>query len=239
MQLQIIAPIFMIPFKYSPKLGYALNMAFLPFACFATISPKLMNGQKILPFEVSDINSLSQLKYASNRYLVYTDQYIAIFLIGVIFGYFLRNKYNFDRLVRKPVIRLMFAIFCITIFIVSIAWSYNFKQMMGKHNELNLSLWFVFGKILWSFGNIWIIYEIYSRRIGNKISVCMCAVENVNKFIFLGFLNKILSTKVFNALTRLIFSLLMSSLMIIYYRNMTKTDNTEISHYSQVIMLNN
>ena len=158
----------MVPFKYSPKLGYFLNMAFLPFACFATIAPKLRTGLKILPFEVSDVNSLTRLKYISNRYLVYPDQYISLFIIGIMFGYFLRNKHHFDKLVKKHVIKIIFGVICISMFISSIAWSYNFKEMTNKHDELNLSLWFVFGKILWSFGNIWLIYEVYSRRIGKK-----------------------------------------------------------------------
>lgn len=171
----------MVPFKCSAKLGYVLNMAFLPFACFATIAPKLMSGLKILPFEVSDVNSLKYLKYISNRYLVFTDQYISLFIIGIVFGYFLRNKQNFDRLVDKRFMRALFAIFCLSMFVLSLVWSYNFKDMIKKHNEVNLSLWFVFGKILWSFGNIWIIYEVYSRKIGKRM--CLLIIKIIKSRI--------------------------------------------------------
>ena len=156
----------MILFKYSSKLGYTLNLLFLPIACFATIAPKVISDFKIIPFDISELYSIKTMKYCLLRFFIYTDQYLSLFIVGIIVGYFLRNKEKTDRLLTKTSVRLLIGLLCYSMSVLGVAWSENFKDMNVTPNKLNLSLWFVFGKILWAIGNIWLIYDVFSKKNG-------------------------------------------------------------------------
>ena len=165
-QLQLISPLFMVPFKYSPKFGYLFNFALVFIIGFVNIFVKLVFGPKLLPFEITEIHSLEDHKYALNRYITIPDQYLSLFIIGVIFGYFLRNRQTFDNFVRKRFIRLFIGILCYSTTVLILVWNQTFRRLDQKPNKLSLNLWFGFAKIFWSFGNLWLIYDIYSRNYG-------------------------------------------------------------------------
>ena len=157
----------MVPLKYSPKYGLILNLVTLPFTCFATIIPYLLTGVKRLPFEVSEVHTYEDLKYAFNRNFTFTDQYLSLFHIGIIVGYFLRNKQLIDKhLTNRRAIRILIGIYCYSMSVLGIAWSENFKDMNIRPNKFNLNVWLVFGKILWAFGNVWLIYDVFSNKNG-------------------------------------------------------------------------
>ena len=131
-QLQIVSPLFMIAFKKSSKFGYIFNFLVLPFACFATIAPTLIYDLKLFPFEVSELYKIEDLKYSLIRFFTFTDQYLSLFIIGIIVGYFLRPPQGVDKLLRGFPIRLSIGIICYTISVLGIVWSENFKEMNQK-----------------------------------------------------------------------------------------------------------
>jgi hypothetical protein len=56
--------------------------------------------------------------------------------------------------------------------VLAIVWGENFKDINESANKLNLILWFSSGKILWSLGNSWIIYALYTGSKGLKREIC-------------------------------------------------------------------
>ncbi|CAG2113110.1 unnamed protein product [Medioppia subpectinata] len=109
------------------------------------------------------------------------------------------------------------AAFCYAMSVLGIVWSENFKDMNKIQNKLNLNIWFIFGKMLWSFGNVWLIYSVYSNRNGA--------------------VNRMLSAKPFRAITRLTFGFCLVAFPIIKYRVLTRRENIEISHTNQLQIL--
>ena len=165
-QLHLVFPMLILPFSYSSKFGYFINFSLILIISFALIAVKLIFGQKVLALEISEIHSNEDLIYASNRYTAFPDQYLSLFIIGVMFGYFLRNRQNFDSFLRKRLIRLLVGIFCYSTTTLSLVWSQSFKSLGLKHNKLNINLWLISANILWSVGNLWLIYDITSKKCG-------------------------------------------------------------------------
>ncbi|CAG2110254.1 unnamed protein product [Medioppia subpectinata] len=62
------------------------------------------------------------------------------------------------------------AAFCYAMSVLGIVWSENFKDMNKIQNKLNLNIWFIFGKILWSFGNLQILYLDFSSMGTRRVS---------------------------------------------------------------------
>jgi hypothetical protein len=56
--------------------------------------------------------------------------------------------------------------------VLAIVWGENFKDINESANKLNLILWFSSGKILWSLGNSWIIYALYTGSKGSNPEFC-------------------------------------------------------------------
>ena len=165
-QLQILSPLFMLPLKYSPKKGLIFNYFVIIFGCFLSILPKLIFGTKIIPFEVSDMNSINEMKYSFVRFSIFTDQNLSVFVIGIIVGFLMKNKSLYHKFLMNINNRIFLSILCPILSIIAIIWSENFKDINESPNQLNLMVWFAFGKILWSFGNIWFIYFLFTGSKG-------------------------------------------------------------------------
>src|SRR4051812_30829076 len=94
-QLHLIAPLFMAPFLKSVKFGLIFNtIAILVFG-FVKIIPKLFFDIHIIPYEISKFNIIEDMKHSLVRYFLFTDQYIYVFILGIMTGYFIRRRSDF------------------------------------------------------------------------------------------------------------------------------------------------
>ncbi|XP_054159959.1 nose resistant to fluoxetine protein 6-like [Oppia nitens] len=215
-QLQLIAPIFMIPYKVMPRYGYITSLLIFTFGCFATIAPKVIQGLRLIPYEISEIYTIADTKYCLFRFMLYTDQFVSIFIIGLTTGYILRHEKSLlDLLYHKnKYISHSIGFICLTTSVLGVVWSERFKDINQIPNKLNLDIWFVFGKILWTFGNIWLIGYCFT---------------NTN-----GYIIRLLKTLPFRVITRLTYTTYFLSYPVIMYRILTTRDIIEISHSSQL-----
>ncbi len=130
------------------------------------ISPKLLFGIKISPFEVSTMNSLTEIKYSIIRFTQYTDQYISSFAMGILLGYLVRKKPN---LKLGKIFEIILWIVCPFMSILSVIWAEIFVHFNGDYtskNQLNLMLCMSCGKIMWSLGVGWTIFACSTGRGG-------------------------------------------------------------------------
>ena len=160
----------MLPFIISARLGYTLNLLILPIASFLTIAPKFIYNYKLIPFETSEVHSIEEMKKCFYRFYCHPDQYLCLFVLGIIVGYAMRNRQPFDAVLKKRRIRVTVAILCYSSSLLGIIWSENFKDMNEPQNKLNLNVWFTFNKLFWMIGNIWIIYDFHSRHRGIQLN---------------------------------------------------------------------
>jgi len=165
----------MLPFKYSPKFGFIFNTIAIIITSFLNIVPKLYFGYKLLPYEIKQLNSIQDMKASLMRYQSFTDQYLVMFIIGIIIGYIIREKNSFIKyLVRNKFWSILLSFICYSLPVLALIWSQDFSDINKTQNKLNINLWFIFGKILWSFGNIWLIFVIYFNKNGMKSNEYSC-----------------------------------------------------------------
>ncbi|XP_054158436.1 uncharacterized protein LOC128956747 [Oppia nitens] len=115
--LQILSPIFMLPFTKSPKFGYIFNTLALIPAFVAKILPNVLFGTKLIPYEAADSYLLDNMRYSVSRSIIYPDQYLSLFIIGIMLGYSLRNrhKYRFlQSIYRNIYLRSLSAMICLS-----------------------------------------------------------------------------------------------------------------------------
>ena len=157
-QLHIISPIFLVPFLKSFKFGLIFNTIAILVFSFIKIIPKLFFGLNVIPFEISKFNSIKDIKHSMSRTLLFADQYIYIFIVGIVFGYFLRKRTKYFRQLAstkywKYLLSIVFYSLCFS----SVIWSENFKDINIEQNQLNFISWLILANIFWSFGIIWTI----------------------------------------------------------------------------------
>ena len=157
----------MLPFKRSATFGYTCNAFLFLMACLASIAPRLFFGYKLMPYEVSEVSSMDQIKYSNYRFMTFPDQYIHVYIIGIVIGYLLRNGPTLNKVVKTNSMRTLIAIVCVLISFSGIAWSENFREFNKPQNKVNLFVWFVSAKVLWMTGNVWFICLIESYKNGN------------------------------------------------------------------------
>jgi len=159
----------MIPFM-TPIFGYTFNTYMIIMGCLICISPKLLFGTSISPFEISTMNSLSEIKYSIIRFTQFTDQYISSFAMGILLGYLVRKKPNFN-VGGKFFEIILWVIFPLLSF-SSVIWAESFVHFnqlnndFASQNQLNIMLCLSCGKILWSLGVFWTIYACCTGRGG-------------------------------------------------------------------------
>jgi hypothetical protein len=158
----------MIPLKLWPTIGFILNFLLIIFGCFLTIITRFLFGFKLIPYEVSEMYSLTEMKRSFVRFSITTDQNLSVFVIGIIVGYLLRNRSVYNKFFNQKYNRILLSIFCPVLCVLAIIWGENFKDINESANKINLILWFASGKILWSLGNSWIIYALYTGSKGLK-----------------------------------------------------------------------
>ena len=154
----------MIPFLKSFKFGLIFNSIAIIVFSFVKIIPKLFFGIHF-PNEVLKFETIDGLRSALFRYITFTDQFLNIFIFGIIIGYLLtKRKLFIKRLTNNTIVKHMFTILSYSLSFLSIAWSENFKDIDREVNQYNIITWFVLGNLLWSIGLIWTIFILYQNE---------------------------------------------------------------------------
>ena len=151
----------MIPFLKSFKFGLIFNSIAIIVFSFVKLIPKLFL-EIHFPNEVSKFETTLDLKHAFYRYIAFTDQFVNIFIFGIIIGYLLtKRKLWIKRFTNNRMSKVGFTILSYSLSFSSIAWSENFKDIDREVNQYNIITWFVLGNLLWSMGMIWTIFILY------------------------------------------------------------------------------
>jgi hypothetical protein len=58
--------------KLSPNIGFILNFLIIVFGCFLTIVSRILFGLKLIPYEVSELYSIWEMKRSFVRYSITT-----------------------------------------------------------------------------------------------------------------------------------------------------------------------
>ena len=156
-QLHVIAPIFLVPLHYSATWGLIFNSVIFIGTSFVKVVPKLYFDYKLIPFEVSQLDELMEIKQSFFRFFTYTDQYIYLFILGIMAGFVIRTYPDLlDILTKNRCRTVPLTILSVAVGLYAIIWSENFKYIDKKHNQLDISAWFVCGMIFISILLIWL-----------------------------------------------------------------------------------
>ncbi|XP_054159958.1 O-acyltransferase like protein-like [Oppia nitens] len=211
-QLHIISPLFLVPFKISPHFGYIFNLIAFLLTCVVNILQKLLLNLKAMPYEAAEVHTAIEMRQSIMRLFGFPDQYISIFIVGIVFGYIMRNKNQLDNLVKNIHVKFVNSIICYSLFIAVIAWSENFKDMNVIQNKYNFNLWFTFGKVFWTIANLWLMYDVLSKDMFQVL----------------------LSSSLFGVILRLSYGILLIGPIVIGYRKLTLRDTVPLRHSAQI-----
>ena len=151
-----------ILYKY-PKCGISLTVTIILFGCYASISPRLLFGQKTY-LDPLGINSLEEMTKAFVAFHMGINQYIISFFIGILIGYFVRNNINYKNLSNKLESFLWILSF-LTIILV-MYWYMTLHTINRSPSKLSVLLWFSFGKLIACIAISWILFSLCIGRAG-------------------------------------------------------------------------
>lgn len=220
MQFFVISPIFLITLFRWPKIGYTLLAVFLFASCLANffISYQFDLGNGVISFMnegTIDPNTVPKLQKQFADYFskLYVKPYTRIgpYLIGMLTGYLLFKR----KAIGNPKHNLMFLsigwIFATSITLATVYGMYHTNPTLVASSIYN-----AFSRITYALGLSWLIY------------VCLIGQG--------GFVNSILSCKMFIPLSRLTYATYLIHPMIINGYYASQTTSLEFTHRNIVIL---
>lgn len=120
-----------------------------------------------MPFEVSQLDQLSDIKQSFWRFYIFTDQYIYLFIFGILVGFVVRTYPDLLEMLTKNRYRTVpITLVSIGVGAYGILWSENFKYIDKKHNELDIDAWYICAMLFISLLLAWLII-LYYKDNGN------------------------------------------------------------------------
>lgn len=162
-QLEIFAPILLLTLNFK-RFGFVFLIFLAIIGCYLSIIRKLFFGLNIAPFEVSNMNSVQDIRHSFLHYLGSTEQNISTFIIGLIYGFLIRKRPNLNTGGRIG--NLILWIVLLSLPPIASYWSEGFKALKGGFSQFSFIMWFLSGRAMWALGYGWIIFACCTKRAG-------------------------------------------------------------------------
>lgn len=161
--LSLLAPFILATFKY-PVLGPVTFLGLVLVGSVVSLLPKLVFNIPVTPYEISTTTSTAQAKLSFIHYFAATDQYIVVFVIGLLIGYLIKCRSKMY-LGKRPALCALWAGMMLLPFI-STHWNEGFKPVEGNFSQFSFNSWFVLSKIMWCAGWGWVVFACCTDRSG-------------------------------------------------------------------------
>jgi peptidoglycan/LPS O-acetylase OafA/YrhL len=160
LQLQIIAPIFILLYYKKPNLGICATILAIILGLIAAVAPQLLYNIK--PYAKHwEMETFEEIFDGWKWYHLTTNGYITSFFVGIIVGFLMRKQIFISRQVE-----ILSLIISIAMIVSIYLWNNTFWSRDRSASDLSLLLWYSFGKLISSTGYACIFYILSTGKGG-------------------------------------------------------------------------
>jgi peptidoglycan/LPS O-acetylase OafA/YrhL len=160
LQLQIIAPIFILLYYKKPNLGIYATILAIILGLIAAVAPQLLYNIK--PYAKHwEMETFEEIFDGWKWYHFTTNGYITSFFVGIIVGFLMRKQIFISRQVE-----ILSLIISIAMIVSIYLWNNTFWSRDRSASDLSLLLWYSFGKLISSTGYACIFYILSTGKGG-------------------------------------------------------------------------
>lgn len=180
LQLFLFAPplIFLI-YKYG-NIGVTINILIVMVGCVVCTIPRFVFDIP-LHFEWKKWTNFDVMMSSFRHSLFAFYQHIVTFVMGILTGFLIRKYKN------TPInkwIQVFLWVFCTGLFVAQAVWQKDFFAFSSNPSELNIFLFALFSKIMYSLGVCWLCFAISTGRGGKNNYSLLTISINHNLIIY-------------------------------------------------------